>query len=445
MLHILRKNTALVVALGSLSVLAEEKPTVVLKPLSIGSVWEFGQIQSTKFTMIAKPQRDVWMDHLGAFVTQEATMNERLQLAIGLGGIFQFPKPEVVNPVFGGSQNKSFFIGPTRATADYVFGEIEEPYLRLGMGLFNYKYNPDAANLGEYLFRTGTYPTWIMTGGYLIANNASSFLQGFKAETHAGPVKVDLLATTETKLAPLYDWSFSAIASYKKGRILDLGIGLTLSNYLSVDGDRTTLTRDVQAAEIAAAATKAGIANPDTTVTYTYKGEKVMARAAFNPLGLFESEIFGPDEGKVYTELTVVGWKNYPTFYTKRMERTPIMFGFNIPTAKILDRLAVECEYLNSPWINSTYNIGNAPGMPLPRIPDSTETYYKGIARKDNFRWSIYARKTLFGSLAAHAQVARDHLRLVSREFYYGPSLEPDELTMKPANWYWLVQFSFGV
>ena len=441
----LRHLAAAIVTLGAVQAAVGEEPNIVLKPLSVGSVWEFGQLQSTKFTMVAKPYNDVWVDHLGAFVTQEATLNERLQLAIGLGGIFQFAKPEVVNPVFGGSQNKAFFIGPTRATADYVFGDIEKPTLKLGLGLFNYKYNPDAVNLGEYLFRTGTYPTWIMTGGYLIANSASSYLQGFKAETHAGPVKIDLLATTETKLAPLFDWSFSALASYKAGRVLDIGVGITLANYLSVDPDKTTLPHETQAAEIVSAAGKAGFLNPDTNVAFTYKGEKLMARAAFNPLGFFESDWLGPDEGKLYAELTVVGWKNYPMFYTKRMERTPVMFGFNVPTFKILDRLAVEFEHLNSPWMNSTYNIGNSPGMPLPRIPDTSEVYYKGITDNDNFRWSVYARKTLFGSLAAHAQVARDHLRLVSREFYYGPSLEPDELTMKPENWYWLVQFSFGI
>jgi hypothetical protein len=436
---------AIAALLGLSSALAEDKPSLVLKPLSIASVWEFGQLQSTKFTMVAQPYRDVWIDHLGAFVSQEAIVDERLHLAVGLGGIFQFPKPEVVNPVFGGSQNKAFYIGPARASADYHFGDIDNPSFKLGLGLFNYKYNPDAANLGEYLFRTGTYPTWIMTGGYLVANSASSFLQGFKAETHAGPVKLDLLATTETKLAPLFDWSFSAIASYNMGRVLDLGLGLTLANYLSVDKKKTTVPQDIQAREIANAAGRASILNPDTNATFTFKGEKVMARAAFNPLAFFDTDLFGPDEGKFYAELTVVGWKNYPMFFEKRMERTPIMFGFNVPTAKLLDRVAVEFEYLNSPWINSTYNIGNSPGMPLPRIPDDTEEYYIGIADKDNFRWSVYARKSLFRNLTAHALVARDHLRLVSREFYYGPSLEPDELTMKPENWYWMVQFSFGI
>lgn len=432
------------IALGATQTIAEQ-PTVVLKSLSIGSAWEFGQLQSTKFTSVAKIYKDVWIDHMGAFVTQEATVDERLQLAIGLGGIFQFAKPEIVNPVFGGSQNKAFFIGPTRATAEYVFGDVEQPSLKLGLGLFRYKYNPDAVNLGEYLFRTGTYPTWTMTGGYLTVNDAYSYLQGFKAETHAGPVKIDLLATTETKMAPLYDWSFSALASYKLGTVLDLGLGITLANYLSVDKEKTTLPQEVQTQEIINAAGRAGIVNPDTTVRFTYKGEKIMFRAALNPLSLLESDIFGPDEGKLYSELTVIGWQNYPMFYEKRMERTPIMFGFNVPTAKLLDRFAVEFEYHKSPWINSTYNIGNSPGMPLPRIPDTSEVYYKGVTDKDNFRWSIYARKTLFSTLSAHVQVARDHLRLVSREFYYGPSLEPDELTLKPESWYWMVQFSFGI
>lgn len=437
--------TCLAFISGAMTARSQEPSAVVYKPLSIGALWEFGKISSAKFTQVRDPIDDIWVDHFGAFLTQEATVNERLQLAIGLGGVFQFPKPELVNPVFGGSQNKAFFIGPTRATADYLFGEVEKPWLKLGLGLFPYKYNPDAANLGEYLFRTGTYPSWIMTGGYVVVNSTASYLQGFKAESQFGNLKLDFLATTETKLAPLYDWSFSLVGSYKVGKFLELGAGITLANYISVNPEKTTLPDSVQREQLVGARNNYNLIGLDTNAIYTYKAEKVMARIAFSPLAFLENDRIGPNDGKIYGELTVIGLKNYPYFYEKRSERTPIMIGFNVPTFKLLDRLSVEYESFNSPWINSTYNIGNFPSMPIPRIPDSTQTYYKGISGKDNTRWSVNATRTLTKGLAMHVQVAHDHLRLVSREFYYGPSLEPDELLMQPKNWYWMVQFSMGI
>ena len=159
------------VALGLLAAVSlafgEDAPNVQYKPLKVSAVHEFGQIRSGRLVSRPTSLNDEWVDHFGSFLTQEALVEDRLRLEVGLGGIFQFGKPERVNEVFGGSQYKMFFIGPTIAKATVLFGEPEAPRFTLGGGMFPFKYNPDAMNLGEYLFRSGPYPTYIMNGGVL--------------------------------------------------------------------------------------------------------------------------------------------------------------------------------------------------------------------------------------------------------------------------------------
>jgi hypothetical protein len=47
---------------------------------------------------------------------------------------------------------------PHDVEGTYSLGDMERPFLTLGFGVFPFKYNPDVRNLGEYLYRTGTYP-----------------------------------------------------------------------------------------------------------------------------------------------------------------------------------------------------------------------------------------------------------------------------------------------
>jgi len=37
----------------------------------------------------------------------------------------------------------------------YSFGDLDQPWLQLAAGYFPFKYNPQASNLGEYLYRSG--------------------------------------------------------------------------------------------------------------------------------------------------------------------------------------------------------------------------------------------------------------------------------------------------
>jgi hypothetical protein len=485
-----------------------QEAEVVQKPMAIGAFHEFGAVYNGLYSTGESPRiiGTEWIDHFGAFLGKEAVVNGRLHLSAGIGGVFQFRKPETVGSGFDFSQRKAFFIGPTPTMATFHFGDMEMPWLKLGTGLFSYKYNPDATNLGEYLFRSRAYPTALNTGGYVFANSASANLQGVKAEYQNGNLKADLLFTSETELAPLYDWSLALVGSYSIGSgLLELGAGVNLSHVLPVKPSRTTSTERengyfkavdpmtgvakdysgnpeyyANAAAFhygkatAADSLKAAVYERDQILVdsllslpkgggypsmsyYTTQSIILMARATLDPKKLFDAPVLGEQDLKLYFEADVLGVKNYPVFYTDVMKRIPIMAGFNIPTFRLLDLFAVQVERFNSPWLNNTYSIASGSGegeqrkvLNTPFLPNSGDVVlsrnnYNDGSNRDNWKWSLLAKKTIQGRLTFSAQVARDHLRIPSSQFYYGPQYEPNEVTAFEDSWYWVTQISWGL
>jgi hypothetical protein len=120
----------------------------------------------------------------------------------------------------------------------------------------------------------------------------------------------------------------------------------------------------------------------------------------------------------------------------------------------MLDLLAVQVEYFDSPWLNNSYSIGagnqervvNTPFLPA-GTGDAvlSRNDYNDQAERDNWKWSVLARKNIANRLTLSVQVARDHLRMPSSKFYYGPQYEPNEITAFPDSWYWASQISWGL
>ena len=137
----------------------EDGDKATYKPLSIAAFNEFGVLQGGRFGSSTTLFRDEWVDHFGTFLTQRVDFGEELTFNVGLGGIFQFQKPEKVSPTWGGTQYKNFYVGPTVAELAYTRPAGGGTFSLSG-GLFPFKYNSDASNLGEYLFRSGPYPSY---------------------------------------------------------------------------------------------------------------------------------------------------------------------------------------------------------------------------------------------------------------------------------------------
>ncbi|MEO7956439.1 MAG: hypothetical protein ABIW76_07105 [Fibrobacteria bacterium] len=199
---------------------------------------------------------------------------------------------------------------------------------------------------------------------------------------------------------------------------------------------------------------------------YTFRGIKTMARFSLdlgNLLGM--DETFGDDAFKVYGEWALLGVEDQPYFYAKKSERMPVMLGVNLPTMKFLDVLGVEVEYLKSRFQNNIYSlfIDRVP-LPLsengedysvydlnaPIYSDPTRADYRGPQgadsaaasfEKDDWKWSIYARKQIIQGMNLYVQVASDNLRHITADV--SPMYTPT--TFRSSDWYWLIRLDMSI
>jgi hypothetical protein len=132
-----------------------------------------------------------------------------------------------------------------------------------------------------------------------------------------------------------------------------------------------------------------------------------MQRLSFDPKPLFGNPaILGSEDLRIYCELAVLGVKNYPKYYEDILKRIPIMAGINLPAFNILDILSLEVQYYGKERINSWGYRKSL--MPLPEDPyfgDTLNNQYE----LSNWKWGLYAKKTLFNTFDIVAYIGRDH------------------------------------
>ena len=490
---------------------ADEGSKVEYKPLSVGALSEFGMFREGR--AVATPIYAEWEDHFAAFMTQSAILDDRWFMNVGIGGVFEFPKPERAIPYYPGSQYKNFFVGPTVADIEYLALNSASKTWRVGLGMYSYKYNPDASNLGEYLFRTGPYPTYIMTGSYVFVNNSAASLQGMRSFFTLGKnFSADVFINTETTMPPLYDLSLAAMFKYRiADGLLDLGAGVNFKRLVPIKPSRTTVKNPQNAyfssiayldsngvqvrdsvlagsysgntayyqkqaefykAKLASATNRQDSARDsalfqsaqstyqsvNTWVTdasiqpdyhyYTQKGIILDAMAALDLKKWIRSDVFGDNDLRIYAEAAVLGVQDYPVFYKHWWQRSPVMVGVNLPGFRFIDLISLQVEYFNSPNLNSFLsNIQTNQAVPDLDNFVSTNEFGDGLDR-DNVCWSLLVKKQLTRGVFFSAQAARDHTRFAGNaSFLAGPALDPNEVfyANDSKNWYWMVQFSFGI
>lgn len=328
---------------------------------------------------------------------------------------------------------------------DFVYSKGKA--FSLDVGYFPIKYNEDARNLGEYLFRSGTYPQYLITN----FDFALARVTGIKAYgTLFGGLNYKALLTINTEGATIGDLNFSLLTSGSLfDKLIDLGGGISFCNFFSANTRHTQPPVEDLLGNQAAMYIEGG-----DTLTYTFRGTKLMARAAFDPKVLFPSDIFGKEDLRLFTEVAILGLKNYPvsidtsslgTEYDNLFKRMPVMFGINVPTFKLLDVLSVQWQWFGSRYPNdaTTYVLN---GLPTPvssawdgggfcSYPDST---------KDNWKWSVYAKKTMFDHFFIVGQIASDHLRWDKFDYVAQAYMLSEALTQSNQMYYVLkLGFSF--
>lgn len=353
----------------------------------------------------------------------------------------------------------SFYVH--RADAEYFFGNSDDFKGELNVGYFPYKYNPEVRNLGEYLYRSGTYPGWLVTN----FDWSTARLAGLRFGSDLFKVwHNDLMLTSETEMFPYYDVSLSWLTSVKPfGKVLDIGAGIDFARLFSANEGLTTpkFARNLKEIKNIQYSTKtdpfSGQVVPDTTADssyYTYRGTKLMGRLTFDFKGFLPDGgmgIFGENDGKLYAEAAVLGLENQGVadsahgvfaYYDNLSQRIPIMFGFNIPTCKILDVLAVEAEYYTMPYPDDYGNqlrwSSPQEGCPIPAtglgnyLRTQTNAY-----DTDSWKWSVYASKTFNKHFMLIVQAARDHSRTRSTYALYE---DGEEAFVKNSQWYWAIK-----
>jgi len=116
--------------------------------------------------------------------------------------------------------------------------------LDIGGGYFPYKYNNDARNLGEYLFRSTAYPQTLTTEfDFPFARLAGVYARSaYSVGCHE--FGLDILATTNTEWMAIGDVNLSMIALYNYDRLFEIGAGVQFGSLISADTKTTTPIND---------------------------------------------------------------------------------------------------------------------------------------------------------------------------------------------------------
>jgi hypothetical protein len=456
---------------------------------------EMGKVEEASFDNTL-PLENQWVHRSGAWVNLKGQRGDRLSLDLVIGGVYYSNTKEQTD---ANTKTRFFAASVPRFDVTYKFGDVEDPFLKLNAGIFNYKYNEYSRNLGEYAFRSGTYPGWISTGGITYVGVNSAQVTGFRFSQNLGPnFTHELLATLETEVLPTYDMSLTYMAKYNWQNVVKVGGGVQLARILPAVPSRTNpgLLRDPTSGAVnpnvsnryfkhngewyidwadyydalmahpgttgadSARYTRAkavldsargrdisgnpldgGAGNPLINVdyeNYNASGVKPIATFAFDPKPLVGGvSMLGPNDLVVYGEAALLGVKDYPIFYDDWTKRVPVMVGFNFPTFKMLDVLSLEVEYYGSEYPDNFQGIisGQVQGTPWPTIPSS---YDASDWESDNWKWSVYAQRKVVDGVTLSAQVARDHARAwayPTGKTYWGIMNDDND-------WYWMLKLT---
>lgn len=439
----------------------EHGETVQLKLNPSGfAAMEFGEIVKGGFNKKTNANMDqVWMNQMIAGLSVDAAFDARNSLDIGMEMRMynDFPVSINLKPEY---RYQYFYPYLSRAEFTHLFGNsVEKPLVTLSAGYFPFKYDKDVRNLGEYLFRTGAYPQFILNSidfplarlmGIHATFSGEGIYSGSDKDATIGQsllrnLKVDGMLYSNLQWYALGDWNAAILASEKFAGCVEFGLGAAFNSILSVD---STLTTPHHPATVYHVTYNETTGKRDSSF-YTFKGAKLMARAAIDLKKFLPSGIFGKEDLRIYGEMAILGLKDYPRnfnggiSYDSILERTPIMAGLNLPAFKFLDVFSIEVEYFKSPYPNDIGAITNL-GLPIPGPLDANggkDYRSMSIYRNDKLKWSIHASKTIAGYYTIMAQIASDHLRPLAVNDW---NIDFEEALHTTSQWYYMLKLTAG-
>lgn len=383
----------------------------------------------------------------GLKVIAPMNVNSKFRLHAGIGMYYNIVDPLKQTDELGMRKFAPYILDATLQSTWGARGDRDT--LQTETGYFPVKYNPQATNFGEYLFRSGTYPGFLVSGFELAdkVKQCGIHLSYILNMESAGRLKQDLFFTNEVEQYPLHDFNLAYLLTYAPLKMIDFGVGADWAHILDIDNRGPTPGHDTLAYSSHSSNDMHYIGyvdpkNPHDTTFYTFRGIKVEGRTTIDPVWFWRpSGILGKDGGKFYFEAAILGVQNYPGWYNDISQRMPVMFGLNVPAWKILDVLSLEAEYYASRYWNSQQFIWQM-RSPVPFTGDFSASYYDNWTPKNDnhWKWSVYASKKLFTKYRLSGQIASDHM---SRTGYTGPApsnISYLEMTPRTADWYYMLR-----
>jgi len=441
--------------------------------------------QFVKFKYQAVDYLHQWLQKNLLGLGINTTVHPRVNLSLNVVGSLTYntmPRPDV-NLLSAANAFLSPLTGFSLDRAEIMLNlspEVQDSLLKISIGIFPYKYNSEVRNLGEYLFRSGAYPGYIDQGGF---DAPFAQIAGIQATVNLfDRWRNDLLLTSELWQPPYNDFSVTYLTDVSiVKKVFDIGGGIQFYRCFPVDPNQTQpkVMSPMQPSFAAPnywgrtldsigfdSATMSTIFDTTYGGWYTYAGTKLMARFTFDPKPLLGLDIFGAEDMKLYSEVAILGLKNYPANpnqdgntnlpvnqfgYDKLIQKMPIMVGFNFPAFKLLDVLSLEIEYYGKKYVNAVPIPFNQtswyyPAPPLsyytwsPPVSDPTYADEFYAQRVFQWKWSVYAKRTLFNRFTITAQAARDHIRNTISGVATG-NFDREEALVKAKHWYWMVKF----
>jgi len=401
---------------------------------SISGSMEFGQVVKGQSKLLQGYMENQGLQRIIGTYAATATLSDHTRASVGaeLKMFNEFPR----NNSFGATKRLYYLPSLTQAYVEHSFGNAEKPYLQMTLGYFPFKYDDYARNLGEYLFRTGTYPQYIKTDfGFSYARLAGLHLSG----SQFGNLREDLVVFTNTEWICVGDINLAALVSYSVAHCIDIGCGVSFNSLVSADESVTT-PKTPQNAYV----------EGNDTLYYTFRGTKLMGRVAFDFKKLFPSPLFGAADLTLYGEAAILGLKNYPVGgennlvrYDRILRRMPVMVGFNFPTFHLIDTCAIEGEWFGTIYPNDMER-AITKGEPIPFTVGKNRNELINNYQDGTAKWSVYLTKTFAKHYSVILLAASDHLRTFGTFDVDWERQDFQEILRKPDEWYWTIKFGFS-
>ena len=203
--------------------------------------YEFGQIE--KGEAGSELFDHYWNHQVYAGIGFIASLSDRMNLCGGIEGKMwnAFPGLSSTQGQDRTWTEQHFSVWVTEASGTYSFGDTTDKLsAKVTAGYFPYKYNPESRNLGEYMFRSFTYPGLIFNTFDFAAADVLGAKATIKLNLDKIQISNDFMLLEQDATWPFGDFSLAYVGDCNFAKIIDFGAGVHFANYISVNSFNTT-------------------------------------------------------------------------------------------------------------------------------------------------------------------------------------------------------------